>query len=119
MINLFQKKTVMTIAVIGVLAFLAAIPEVAANTPNITAGLEKVSADDLAKKILNIAIGCAALAGVIAAVMLTYLGFKLKTGSEKDRAETKEHVVWVFLGLALAGFAAVIAGFAAFMIKGD
>jgi hypothetical protein len=50
--------------------------------------------------------------------VLTYLGFKLKTGGERDRAETKEHVMWVFLGLGLVGFAAVIAGFAAYMIKG-
>ena len=105
-------------AAIGIITFIIAAPALAAPEPDITAGLENISADTLANKILKIAVGGAALAGVVAAVMLTYLGFKLKTGGERDRAETKEHVVWVFLGLALAGFAVVIAGFAAYMIKG-
>jgi len=89
-----------------------------ASMPDITAGLSEVSAGDLAGKILTIAIGAAALSGVVAAAVLTYLGFKLKTGGERDRAETKEHIMWVFLGLGLAGFAAVIAGFAAYMVRG-
>ena len=106
-------------AVAGLITFFVVTPtSLAVDAPNISAGLDNVSPEALAGKIISIAIGGAAMAGAVAAVMLTYLGFKLKTGGERDRAETKEHVMWVFLGLALAGFAAVIAGFAAFMIRG-
>ena len=119
----FKYSCLKMLNVIGVAAVLAffwttSAAQAAANMPDITAGLNDVSAGDLAGKILKIAIGAAALSGVIAAAVLTYLGFKLKTGGEKDRAETKEHIMWVFLGLGLVGFAAVIAGFAAYMIKG-
>jgi len=88
----------------------------AATAADITAGLEHVTSDQLGDKIKNIAIGVAALAGVVAALVLTYLGFKLKTGGERDRAETKEHIMWVFIGLAVAGLASVIAAFAAYLI---
>jgi len=97
--------------------FLFTCAEALASTPDITSGLRDVHSSELAGKIVSIATTGAAVAGAVAALMLTYLGFKLKTSGERDRAETKEQIVWVFVGLALVGCAALIAGFAAGAIK--
>jgi uncharacterized membrane protein YidH (DUF202 family) len=113
----YVRITSVGLTVLGLITFYTSIPALAATT-DITAGLSPVTAEVLAQKIVSIAITGAAVGGAVAAIMLTYLGFKLKTASERDRAETKEHVVWVFIGLALVGCAAIIAGFAATTIKG-
>lgn len=93
-------------------------PSFAVEPPDITVGLDQVDANTLADKILKIALGGGALSGVIAAGMLVFLGFKLKTGNERTRADTRDHIKWVFIGMGVVGFAVVIAGFAAFLIKG-
>ncbi|SFH34431.1 hypothetical protein SAMN05660649_04832 [Desulfotomaculum arcticum] len=90
----------------------------AAENPDITAGLDQVDAKSLADKFILIAVGVGALSGAVAAGMLIYLGFKLKTGNERSRSDTKEHIMYVFIGLGVTGLAVMIVGFAAFLIKG-
>ena len=113
------KKGFVPLAVVAAIVFFTSAPVFAGtpSAPDITLGLGSVNADTLANKIVSIAIKGAAVAGAVAAFMLTYLGFKLKTSGERDRAETKEQIVWVFIGLALVGCAALIAGFAASAIS--
>ena len=113
------RKVGLPALLVAVVSLVAIWPVYAGTPPepNITAGLGNVQADTLANKIVSIAIKGAAVAGAVAAFMLTYLGFKLKTSGERDRAETKEQIVWVFIGLALVGCAALIAGFAASAIS--
>jgi len=91
----------------------------AADNPDITAGLEQVDADELANRLIFIAVGGGALSGAVAAGLLVFLGFKLKTGNERSRSDTKEHIMYVFIGLGVVGFAVIIVGFAAFLIKGS
>lgn len=90
----------------------------AADNPDITAGLDQVDADDLANKIIFIAVGGGALSGAVAAGILIFLGYKLKTGNEKTRSDTKEHIMYVFLGMGVVGLAVMFVGFTAFLIKG-
>ena len=115
------KKVLILLSLLAVAALVPAWPVLAMTppAPDITLGLGSVQADTLANKIVGIAIKGAAVAGAVAAFMLTYLGFKLKTSGERDRAETKEQIVWVFIGLALVGCAALIAGFAASAISNN
>ncbi|MCF8010046.1 MAG: hypothetical protein K9L17_04660 [Clostridiales bacterium] len=110
--------------VVLVLIFICLVtvifPEIslAVENPDITAGLEQVDANTLANKILKIALGVGALSGVVAATILILLGFKLKTGNERTRSDTKEHIMYVFIGLGLTGLAVLIVGFFSFLIKG-
>lgn len=90
----------------------------AAENPDITAGLDQVDANDLANKFIMIAVGGGALSGAVAAGVLIYLGFKLKTGNERSRSDTKEHIMYVFIGMGVVGLAVMFIGFAAFLIKG-
>ena len=87
------------------------------GTVDVTAGLSNVSSADLAGKIIKIATGFGTLAGAVAALALIYLGFKLKISTEQQRAETKQHIVYVFMGLGLVAFAVLIAGFTANLMK--
>lgn len=113
-----NRKTIIVIISLCIITFAFVVPAFAVEPPNIVVGLDQISAEALANKILKIALGVGALSGVIAAAVLIYLGFKLKTGTEKTRSETKDHIVWVFAGMGLVGFAVVIVGFAAYLIKG-
>lgn len=115
-----HKKFILVLSVLCFFSVVASLPGAlfAVENPDITTGLNQVDASALAEKILKIGLGAGALAGTVAAVMLIYLGFKLKIGNERSRSDTKEHIMYVFIGLALVGLAVVIVGFFAFLIKG-
>ncbi len=112
-----NKITFLSLLVLALL--VAAVPSFAAPTdPDITTGLQNVDAATLADKILNIFIGIGALSGAVATAMLIYLGFKLKTGKEETREKAKDHIRYVFIGMAVVALSVMIVGFAAFLIKG-
>lgn len=113
-----NKKAVITMVLTLATLAMATPVFAAASNPDITTGLGNVDSGTLANKILSIGIGVGALSGVVAAFMLIFLGFKLKTGKEDTRAKTKEHIMYVFIGMGVVALSVVIVGFAAYLIKG-
>ena len=87
------------------------------TNPDITTGLTAVTSTTLATKIVTIAVSIGALAGGVAAIVLVVLGFKLKSGNERARAETIEQIKYVFIGLGVVGLAIAIVGFFTSIIK--
>lgn len=113
------KRKIILVLIFCLMLFSMLTPAFAVEGPKITTGLDQVDSDALANKLLKIAIGGGALSGVVAAIVLIILGFKLKVGGEQSRAKTKEHIVYVFIGMGLVAFAIVITGFAAFLLMGN
>jgi len=112
--RLIQVKTFLLALFVSVQCALAD------NIPDITTGLPTdVQAKTLADKIVAIATGVGALAGAIAVVALIYAGFVLTTATdERRKAEAKDLLKNIFVGLALVGLAVMIVGFVAKLIKG-
>jgi amino acid transporter len=85
---------------------------------DITAGLGQVDNATLAEKIIGIATGIGAIAGAIAVAALVYVGFRMATAvDERARAEAKEHMMQILIGLGVIGLAVMIVGFIAYLIK--
>ena len=129
-IQSISKKLALITSTLLFNLFFLTIPALAADPPadisasggsgiaiDVTAGLSNISSADLAGKIIKIATGFGALAGAVAAMVLIYLGFKLKVSTEQQRAETKQHIIYVLAGLGLVAFAVLIAGFTANLLK--
>ncbi|MBM7854964.1 hypothetical protein JOC37_001344 [Desulfohalotomaculum tongense] len=114
--NFKHQKPVLAFLILCFL--LISEPSFAVDNPDIGTGLNQIDAKTLADKILKIALGASALSGVIATIVLIFLGFRLKTGNERVRSEVKEHIMYVFIGMGIVGFAVVLVGFAAYLIKG-
>lgn len=114
-----NKKLIATIKAVLTTVFLFAVSvsAFAAENVDITAGLTEVSSNDVAKKIIYVAVGGAAISGSVAVGMLIYLGYRLKTATEQKRAEVFEHIKYVFIGLAVVSLAVVTVGFYAFLLK--
>ncbi|MEW6697313.1 MAG: TrbC/VirB2 family protein [Bacillota bacterium] len=114
-----NNKKILIVMLLLLTFFVTAAPCLAETTgPDIATGLNSVDAKALADKLLKIFIGLGALSGVIATAMLIILGFKLKTGKEETRAKTKEHIMYVFVGMGVVALSVTIVGFATFLIKG-
>ena len=115
--RLIQVKTFLL--VLFVLA-QCALAQTQNGIPDITTGLlTDVQAKTLADKIVAIATGVGALAGAIAVVALIYAGFILTTATdERRKAEAKDLLKNIFIGLFLVGLAVMIVGFVAKLIKG-
>lgn len=111
-----QKLLIATLLLVFV---TIAAPCFATTTvPDIGTGLNSINTNTLADKLLKIFTGIGALSGIVATAMLIVLGFKLKVSNERDRATTKEHIMYVFIGMGIVALSVIIVGFAAFLIKG-
>ena len=115
---MLKRKFGLAVTLLLAMLFLAAVPAMAADSVDITAGLSNVDKSALAQKIIAIATGIAALAGAIGVISLIYAGFRFMSGGEKERAEAKQQIIFTFAGLGLTGLAVMIVGFIAYLIKG-
>ena len=115
----FKYNKILVILMICSIFSVFAVGNVYAATtnPDITTGLSAVTSATLATKIVTIAVNIGALAGGVAAIALVVLGFKLKSGNERARAETIEQIKYVFIGLGVVGLAIAIVGFFTSIIK--
>jgi cytochrome bd-type quinol oxidase subunit 2 len=111
--RLIQIKTFLLALFVSVQCALAD------EIPNIAQGLPSdVQSNQLAQKIVNIALKVGELAGAVCVIMLVYAGYKFVTATtEKERAEAKELLKNIFIGLAIVSLAVMIVAFLANAIK--
>lgn len=120
--NNLKKKNAKTLVIIALLLAFSVITAPCFAAPNdvdVGAGLNKVDANTLATKILQVGIGIGALGGSLATARLIFLGLKLiKSDKERDREATIDSIKNVFIGLGISALAVLICGFAVFVLKG-